>query len=399
MRLLEFEAKKILERAGLSIPAGQVIRQSEELAPERLSRLKAPLVVKAQVFASGRASKGGVLFAQGSNRALSIARSFLAKEFEGRKPEAVLIEERLQIAEEIYLAFTYDPFLRRPLMLLGRSGGTGIEGRGESVIRQTFSALTPFSPFEARNLCAEAGISRAHLPALAEIITKLARLFLEYDMTLLELNPLARLEAVGEKPVFVALDCHIELDDDALSRQQPLLNWLGLEAGGRGERPPTALERAAVEIDRSDYRGVAGRLVEFEGELGLLIGGGGASLTVFDAVRRHGGKPANYAEIGGNPSVHKVAALTRLLLSKPGIKKLAVIMNVVNNTRADLVARGVIKGVLESGAGSPAEKIAFFRIPGAWEDESKRLLAHWGVPCAGREVSLDEAARLAIANL
>jgi succinyl-CoA synthetase beta subunit/citryl-CoA synthetase large subunit len=256
--------------------------------------------------------------------------------------------------------------------------------------------LLPFSGFEARALCVEAGFSGATLPILAGIITRLVGLFLAHDMTLLELNPLARL--AGEKPEFVALDCHIELDDEALSRQKELLSSLDLEIGQRGERPSTALERAAAEIDRSDYRGVAGRLVEFEGELGLLIGGGGASLTVFDAVRRHGGKPANYAEIGGNPSVRKVAGLARLLLGKPGVQKIAVIMNVVNNTRADLVARGVIKGVLESGR-NPAEKIAFFRVPGAWEDESRRLLTHWQVPFAGREVSLDEAAQRAIHNL
>src|SRR5215467_9081849 len=103
-----------------------------------------------------------------------------------------------------------------------------------------------------------------------------------------------------------------------------------------------------------DHRGVAGRVVEFDGDLALLIGGGGASLTVFDAIRRQGGKPANYCEIGGNPTAQKVAALTELLMLHPRTRKLAVIMNVVNNTRADIVAQGVLTGLKRAGR-DPAE--------------------------------------------
>ncbi len=88
---------------------------------------------------------------------------------------------------------------------------------------------------------------------------------------------------------------------------------------------------------------------EFDGDLGLVIGAGGGSLTLFDAIRKHGGRPANYCEIGGNPSVKKACELTKLILSKPGVKKIAVMMNVVSNTRVDIVARGVIKGVRRVG--------------------------------------------------
>ena len=124
--------------------------------------------------------------------------------------------------------------------------------------------------------------------------------------------------------------------------------------------------------DSVDHRGVAGNVVEFDGDLGLVIGAGGGSLTLFDAVRKHGGKPANYCEIGGNPSVAKACGLTKLILSKPGVKKIAVMMNVVSNTRVDIVARGVIKGVIESGQ-DPAEKIAIFRIPGSWEKDGFQI--------------------------
>ena len=131
--------------------------------------------------------------------------------------------------------------------------------------------------------------------------------------------------------------------------------------------------------------------------MGLIIGGGGASLTAFDAVQLHGGQPANYCEIGGNPSVLKVKELTRLLLSKPNVEKIAVIMNVVSNTRVDLVARGIVKGILEAGK-DPAETVAAFRIPGAWEEEGFKILSKYGVPYLDRSASIDDAAQMAVEN-
>jgi Succinyl-CoA synthetase, beta subunit len=147
-----------------------------------------------------------------------------------------------------------------------------------------------------------------------------------------------------------------------------------------------------------DHRGVAGRVVEFDGNLGLVIGAGGGSLTIFDAIQKYGGRPANYCEIGGNPSVLKACELTKLILSKPGVDKIAVIMNVVSNTRVDIVARGVVKGIIEMGF-DPAEKIAVFRIPGAWEAEGYKLLEKYGVDYCDRTVSMSEAARRAVEKI
>jgi succinyl-CoA synthetase beta subunit/citryl-CoA synthetase large subunit len=151
-------------------------------------------------------------------------------------------------------------------------------------------------------------------------------------------------------------------------------------------------------VDASDHRGVAGNVVEFDGDLGLIIGAGGGSLTLFDAVRKHGGRPANYCEIGGNPSVKKACELTKLVLAKPGVRKIAVMMNVVSNTRVDIVARGVIKGCVESGR-DPKDAIAIFRIPGSWEQEGFKILRRHGVEYCDRSVSMYEAAGRAVKKL
>ncbi|HLA45542.1 MAG TPA: ATP citrate lyase citrate-binding domain-containing protein, partial [Aggregatilineales bacterium] len=182
-------------------------------------------------------------------------------------------------------------------------------------------------------------------------------------------------------------DVHFEMDDDAAFRQQSLLDAAPESIAWANRR--SDFEQQAIEIDRADHRGVAGRLVTFDGNIGMLIGGGGASLTAMDAVLDAGLKPANYCEIGGNPSVWKIKELTKLILSQPQVDMLVVIMNVVSNTRVDLVARGVIKGVLEAGK-NPAEAIRAFRIPGSWEDEGFAILEHYGVPYFGRETSIDQ---------
>ncbi len=282
------------------------------------------------------------------------------------------------------------------------------EKHPEHVARLHFSALFPFSDYKMKELVGSLGIKGSELTALTGIMSRLARLFLQYGLTLAEINPLAQLEdgsaglttggstSLTTSGSFVALDCHLDMEEEVRERQGELLAELGI---GRDEprqaRPPTDFEIRGAQVDAVDHRGVAGRVVEFDGDLGLVIGAGGGSLTIFDAVQRHGGRPANYCEIGGNPSVRKACELTKLILSKPGVDKIAVIMNVVSNTRVDIVARGVVKGVVESGY-DPAEKIAIFRIPGAWEGDGFQILRKYGVEYCDRTVSMSEAARRAV---
>ena len=191
----------------------------------------------------------------------------------------------------------------------------------------------------------------------------------------------------------------MDMENEARPRQKDLLHELGVgDEETRQAREATPFELAGEQVDAQDHRGVAGNVTEFDGNLGLVIGAGGGSLTLFDAVRAHGGDPANYCEIGGNPSVRKTCGLAKLVLQKPGVDKIAVMMSIVSNTRVDIVARGVIKACIELGY-DPAEKIAIFRIPGAWEEEGFKILDRYGVEYADRSVSLHEAARRAVVKI
>ena len=311
----------------------------------------------------------------------------------------MLVEEKSPVAQEYFVSVTWDGRRKLPVLLFSDMGGIDIEEVAEKhpehVSKTHFSTILPLSPRIAKEAIGATGVSGGPLNRLTPIVFELMRLFLDYDLTLAEINPLARLED-GR---FVVLDGHVDLEAEARGRHAALLEELGVgEDETRQARPPTDFEIRGRRVNEVDHRGVAGNVVEFDGNLGLVIGAGGGSLTLFDAVRKHGGRPANYCEIGGNPSVKKACELTRLILSKPGVEKIAVMMNVVSNTRVDIVARGVIKGCLESGK-DPKDVITIFRIPGSWEKDGFKILEKYGVEYCDRSVSMHEAAGRAVAKM
>jgi succinyl-CoA synthetase beta subunit len=402
MRLCEWEAKRLLAERGVPVPEGALVGAVED-AREIAGRFE-QTAIKAQVLRGGRMKAGLVQFAAGADELERAAGQILAAVAaeEGAQPGSgagaqdgggaqVLVEQRLPVLQERFLAALYDPRRRGPVLLYSPDGGIEVErDAADSIVRVPFDARLGAAEFELRTALRESGVTGRDLRALTSIAAAVVSTFLQCDATLVEINPLAEVQGRG----WVALDAHIELDGDALVRHPELFERFGLAERSDGARRPTPAERAAAEIDALDHRGVAGRLVELDGDIALIIGGGGASLTVLDAITDAGGSPANYCEVGGNPSVHKVAAFTKLLLERLRPSRVAVVMNVVSNTRADLVARGVIAGCIDAGR-EPAQTIAVFRVPGAWEQESRELLSHYGVSALGREVGIDEAARIA----
>ena len=389
MRLLEHESKEILGRYNILIPEGDVVVSAEEL------KMDGPVMLKAQIPLGGRGKSGGVIEAASSGEAKDNIEQLLRTPIRGYRAGKILVEEVIDVVREFFMAVTYDTVAKHPLVIFSQEGGVDIEmlsaTQPEKVQKELFTVRGRLPQYRAREIISEAGISGRMLLELGAILSSLADIFLDYDATVVEINPLA-LTGDGK---LIALDCHLEMDDDALYRHKDLAEKLALDNRYEGGRKSTDFERKAAEIDNLDHRGVAGRMIEFDGFMGLIIGGGGASLTAFDAVKQHGGKPANYCEIGGNPSVIKVKELTKHILTKKGVEKIAVIMIVVSNTRVDLVARGIVKGVLEAGR-VPSETVAVFRVPGAWEEEGFKILSKYGVPYCDRSVSIDEAARMAV---
>ncbi|HEY1522983.1 MAG TPA: ATP-grasp domain-containing protein [Solirubrobacteraceae bacterium] len=398
MRFFEYESRTIVAKAGIPVTKFGFAKTPEEA--EQIARdIGAPVVIKSQVLSGGRMKAGGVQFADTPEEAEGHARTVLELEIGGHMPRGVLVDSRAEVKHEYYAGVVWDGIRKQPVMLFSDMGGIDIEEVAEQhpdhVSRMHFSTLTPFPDWKAKQLIASLGITGSALNRLTPILARLARLFLSYDMTLAEINPLGELQDGS----FVALDAHMDMENEARPRQKEILHELGVgDEETRQAREPTPFELAGEQVDSQDHRGVAGNVTEFDGNLGLVIGAGGGSLTLFDAVRNAGGQPANYCEIGGNPSVRKAAGLAKLVLSKPGVDKIAVMMSIVSNTRVDIVARGVIKACLELGY-DPGEKITIFRIPGAWEEEGFKILERYGVDYADRSVSLHEAARRAVERI
>jgi succinyl-CoA synthetase beta subunit/citryl-CoA synthetase large subunit len=399
MRFYEYEAKALFRRHGLPLGESQLIETANEARDAFAALGGGPVVLKSQVLSGGRMKAGAVRFAEDAEGATRATEAIFPIEVNGQKCRAVLVEEKTAIAQEYFVAITWDGRAKRPVCIFSDMGGIDIEEVAEThpehVSKTHFSSILPLSPRIAKEAISATGVTGSDLNKLTPIVFELMKIFLEYDLTLAEINPLARLED-GR---FLVLDGHIDMEAEARGEHRALLHELGIaDDETRQARPPTEFELAGARVNAADHRGVAGNVVEFDGNLGLVIGAGGGSLTLFDAVRKHGGKPANYCEIGGNPSMSKTRELTKLILSKPGVERIAVMMNVVSNTRVDIVARGVIKGCLESGR-DPAETIAIFRIPGAWEEEGFKILEKYGVDYCDRSVSMYDAAGRAVAKM
>jgi succinyl-CoA synthetase beta subunit len=399
MRFFEFESRRIVARAGIPVTEYGFCESAEQ-AREAAERIGGPTVIKSQVLTGGRMKAGGVKFADTPDEAESHAKEILQLEINGHMPVGVLIDPKAEVEQEYYAAVLWDGRAKRPMMLFSDMGGIDIEEVAEKhpdhVGRGLLSNLHPIPDFRAKEVVASVGLTGRELTRATPVLARLARLQRDYDMTLAEINPLARLSDGS----FVALDAHMEMEDEAVGRQRKVLKEIGVDLEEPRELYELSeFERNVKAIDEADHRGVIqGKDHGFDGNLGLVIGAGGGSLTLTDAVRSQGGRPANYAEIGGNPSVAKACGLAKEVLKKDDVEKIAVMMSIVSNTRVDIVARGVIKACLELGK-EPAETITVFRIPGAWEEEGAKILNKYGVEFRDRSTSMWDAAGEAVAKM
>src|SRR6476620_6243258 len=383
MRFFEFDARRIVELAGIPVTKYGFCRTPAE-ARAAAEDIGGPVVIKSQVLTGGRMKAG------------ADAAEVLELEINGHMPRGVLVDPKAEVKQEYYAGVVWDGTAKRPLMLFSDLGGIDIEEVAESHPGHVGNLL-PIADFEAKQVVAATGVTGSQLNRATPVLARLARLFRDNDMTLAEINPLAELTDGS----FVALDAHMEMENEAVGRQKKLLRkeLQIAEDDTRETYEPSDFEKNVSAIDTADHRGVIqGKDHGFTGNLGLVIGAGGGSLTLTDAVRNQGGQPANYSEIGGNPSVAKACGLAKEVLEKDGVEKIAVMMSIVSNTRVDIVARGVIKACLELGK-DPGETIAIFRIPGAWEEEGFKILDKYGVEYCDRSVPMWEAAGRAIAKI
>lgn len=340
MKLYEFEGKRLFAAAGIDAPRGRVVASVEET--RGLVAEYGSVVVKAQALRGKRAGKHAVVACETQKELESAAASLLGRELDDEKIEKVLVEEKLPIATEAYLSVTYSG--RKPTVIVSRRGGVDIEEasreRPEDVVIHQGDIRKGLDLDTAEDLVGRLDFGQ-ETGAVARILLRLHQMFMADDAVLAEINPL-----IGTPDGrWYAADAKVEIDDDALYRQQAL----GLPDRPGSGRVPTELERLGLENDRRDTRGAAGRMFYElpDGNIIILASGGGTSVEALDDLCLLGGKPGIFTEYSGNPAPEKVKGLTKIALRYPGpIDAIWVVGGRANFTDIyETLVNGVMAGI------------------------------------------------------
>ena len=386
VKLQEADAKSLLVAQGLPVPAWTVAHTPAEARAAAADFLAdgpvgGKVVIKAQVLVGGRGKAGGVKLAGSPDEAEQVAGTILGMDIKGMTVRKVLIGPAADIVKEFYLAAVLDRAVGKILLMGSAEGGVEIETvaleHPDAIIRRHADPLLGLLPFQARDLAFAMGLG-AHLKVAVAIAQGLVTTMRAYDADLVEINPLAIvLDGVpGGTPVerLVCLDAKITLDDSALVRHP------GLE----DLRDP---DEEAPEDKEAREAGLT--FIKLDGTIGCMVNGAGLAMTTMDLVKRAGGEPANFLDIGGGARSDKVAHAMRLILADPKVN--AILVNIFGGiTRGDEVARGLI----EARAQQTRDVPMVVRIVGTNAAEAAVLLEQARFQTAD---SLDEAAVKAVA--
>jgi succinyl-CoA synthetase beta subunit len=386
VKLQEADAKSLLDAQGLPVPPWTVahtVDEAREAAARFLGDGADRVVIKAQVLVGGRGKAGGVKLASTPDEAAQVAMSILGMDIKGMTVRKVLVGPAADIVREFYLAAVVDRAERRILLMGSAEGGVEIEQVAESkpdaIVRTHADPSLGLLNFQARDLAFAMGLS-GHLKAAVAIAKGLVATMTAYDADLVEINPLAIVRepgaSPGDRPVerLVCLDAKITLDDSALARHPGLE-----ELRDPDEEAPA--DREAREGGLT--------FIKLDGTIGCMVNGAGLAMTTMDLVKRAGGEPANFLDIGGGARHEKVAHAMQLILADPKVD--AILVNIFGGiTRGDEVAHGLI----EARAQQTREVPMVVRIVGTNAAEAAELLEAARFTTAA---TLDQAAAKAVA--
>jgi succinyl-CoA synthetase beta subunit len=369
MKLLEYEAKRILTKYGVPTPKGELAINPVQ-AREIASRLKPPLVIKAQVPVAGRGKAGGILFAESIAEVEKAAEKLLCIQIKGIPVRSIWIEEKIQAKKELYFGITVDRYSKSYVAIASSEGGMEIEEVAaktpEKVIKFPIDPQRGFRPYHARQIAKHMGYAGNQISVLGNIFYSLYKAGMDCDAELIEMNPLVETPNGN----FVAVDTRIIIDDNALFRHPEFKERI-LE----GELSPQEIEAAKNDL----------AYVKLDGDIGVIGNGAGLVMATLDSIQLYGGKPANFLDVGGGAPSEKIAAALKIVLSDPNVK--ALFINILGGiTRCDEVARGVLEAKEKLGIKKPL----VIRLVGTNEEEGNHILTEAGIPVLE---SMEEAAK------
>ncbi len=344
MNLYEYEAyDKIFKKYGIPTPKYMFADHINDELVQFINDL-GECVVKSQVLVGKRGKAGAVKVCRDPQTAIETVQTLLNYPVYGEMPIGILVAQKANILKELYASITYSTEVRAPVLTLSLEGGMDIEEvPPEKVKTWPINPLKGLYPHMVRNYLLELGFPQEYmgvLRELSEVIANMYRAFWETEARLLEINPLAICDVDGKQKVY-ALDAVVTIDDDA---SIPPSKIYGVRTALK--RPPTEREIEASLIDRDDHRGKAGSYVEMDGDIAMMTFGGGGSTVTIETTYAVGLRPANFTDIGGNPPAEKMYKITRIILSKPGIRGVLVCGGTANNTRIDVtLGEGVANAI------------------------------------------------------
>jgi len=344
MNLHEYQAKQLFAGYGMPVPAGAVVHDAADVRAALANLAGDRWVVKAQVHAGGRGKAGGVKLVGGVVEATEVAKALLGTRLvtyqtdaNGQPVNAVLLEEVSNIARELYVGAVVDRASRRVTLMVSTEGGMEIEKVAEEtpekILRTTVDPMLGLLPYQCRELAFGLGLEGDQIKQFTRLLGGLARLFVECDLSLVEVNPLV----VTAEGNLLCLDGKVNIDDNALYRQPKLQEM----------RDISQEEEKEVHAKKFDLNYVA-----LDGDIGCMVNGAGLAMATMDLVQLHGGSPANFLDVGGGATTERVTEAFKLILSDPKVK--GVLVNIFGGiVRCDLIADGIIGAVEQVGVKVP----------------------------------------------
>ncbi len=385
MKIHEYQAKELLAKYGVPVPKGGPAFDIETAVGVAEGIGAWPVVVKAQIHAGGRGKGGGVRLAKDAAEAREHIQAILGMTLitkqtgpKGRLVRRLLVEEGCDIAKELYLGILPDRETGMHLVIASASGGMEIEEvaerNPESIVRVLIDPLAGLPDFQAREVATGLGLPAAEARRFLPTLKNLFRLYLDYDASMVEINPLV---LTGDGRV-LALDAKVDIDDNALFRHPDILAFRDID-----EEDPYEVEAFKHGLSYINLEG---------GNVGSMVNGAGLAMASMDAIKAAGAVPANFLDVGGGANAEKIANALRILLSDPNIK--GILINIFGGIlRCDTLANGLIQAAKEIKINVPL----VVRIEGTNVEEGRRLLRESGLPMTTATTLTDAAIKIAAA--
>lgn len=338
MNLHEFQAKQVFAKYGLPVPNGEVaydvndaVKVASQLSTERY-------VVKAQVHAGGRGKAGGVKLVSSKDELMQAAQGMLGKRLvtyqtdaDGQPVNQVLVEEVCDIDQELYLGAVIDRSSKRIVFMASTEGGVEIEKVAEETPEKIHHVivdpLVGVMPFQCREVAFNLGLQGDQIKQFSKILTGLSKMFVECDLSLIEVNPLV----ITKQGNLLCLDGKINVDDNALYRQVDI----------KAMRDTTQEDERVNRAHDWDLN-----YIPLDGSIGCMVNGAGLAMATMDVIKLHGGDPANFLDVGGTATKERVTEAFKIILSDSNVK--GVLVNIFGGiVRCDLIAEGIIGAVAE----------------------------------------------------